>query len=458
MFIVVRRNSQLRSHAGAEHTLLEKTYSPSFALVHGKPPRDKSPVSPQRVLDMRQGSSARRLTDRYLQTVTPPSTGRLEILDAEAPGLVLRVTPNGVRSWAIRYRLKGQAQRRATFGSYPAVSLSDARTRAKTIAAAAAHGTDLLAREAHEAAERRAAAGRPVSVADLLDRYVEDHCLPNQRRGSLTERLFVMHVKPAIGEILLSALRRADVVEMLDDLQNRKGLRAQVNRVRSQVVAALNWAVEREWIETNPASTIRRRKLEAPRERVLSHEELRAVWYAADTLSDPGRSYVKALILTGQRRDEIRCMRWDEISGSLWTLPKERNKGKRDHALPLAPALIEVLEQLPKAGPFVFTVNQERPYAGLRRLKEILDRKSRVTGWVLHDIRRTVRSGLSELHISEEVAERVLNHAQKGLGKVYDRHSYINEMRIALDAWAKHVAFIVGLGEEGENVVPIRAL
>jgi integrase len=128
-------------------------------------------------------------------------------------------------------------------------------------------------------------------------------------------------------------------------------------------------------------------------------------------------------------------MRWTELDldNRLWVLPAARNKGKREHKLPLTDSIIELLNESPRLGPFVFTVVGTKPYAGTTRLKEIIDRESAVTGWGLHDIRRTVRSGLAELHVAEEVAERVLNHADKGLGKVYNQHSYLAEMRAALD-------------------------
>jgi integrase len=399
------------------------------------------------------GPMPQNLTDRYLQTIKPPLSGRLEIVDAGAPGLAVRVTLNGVKSWAIRYRLKGSEQRRASFGTYPAVSLRDARRRAREILGAAERGIDLVAQESRAAEEARKTAERPDTVADLLDRYLTDYCRGNQRRWQLTERMFDAHVKPAIGKVRLIELRRADIVEMLDDLENEKGLRAQVNRVRSQVVAALNWAVEREWIEHNPAVAIKKRKIEAARERVLSHDELRAIWRAADDLTDPSRALVKMLILTGQRRDEIRCLPWAELDldNQTWTLPAARNKGKRDHKLPLAAAVVALLDELPRLGPFVFTVDGAKPYAGTKRLKQILNRDTGITGWVLHDIRRTVRSGLAELHIAKEVAERVLNHANKGLAKVYNRHAYVAEMRAALEAWEKHVA-IVGDARDGANV------
>src|SRR6266404_4844450 len=179
---------------------------------------------------MRPRRNAKRLSDRYLQTVRAPPTGRLEILDTEAPGLVLRVNPAGLRSWTIRYRPKGHPQRRASFGSYPMISLAEARQRAREIAAAAGRGVDLPAQEALKVKERRRQVGRPATVAEVLDRYIAEYCEPNQRRWQLTKRMFESHVKPAIGDRQLNELRRSDLVEMLDVLQNEKGFRAQVNR------------------------------------------------------------------------------------------------------------------------------------------------------------------------------------------------------------------------------------
>src|SRR5271156_4809173 len=172
---------------------------------------------------MRPRRNAKRLNDRYLQSLKPPASDRFESLDTEAPGLVLRVNANGVRSWTIRYRPKGNPQRRATFGSYPGISLADARQRARDIAAAAGRGVDLPAQEAREGEDRRRHAGQPETVAEVLDRYVAEYCKTNQLRWELTERMFESHVKPIIGSRRLNELRRADVVEMLDDLQNEKG-------------------------------------------------------------------------------------------------------------------------------------------------------------------------------------------------------------------------------------------
>ena len=395
---------------------------------------------------------------RAPQTLAPSATGRLVFADATTPGLELRVSVDGRRSWSIRYRPKGGTRQRATYGTYPAKSLAEARARALAIAAAAADGIDLPAREEAEREEQRKGEGRPKTVGALVDDYVARHCNVTQRRPRLVERLFENHVKPAIGDLPLTELRRADLVELLDDLQNKKGLRAQVNRVRSQLIAAFGWGIEREYLDVNPAAAIKRRRLETSRDRVLSQDELRAVWTAAEGLEDPSRTLVKAWILTGQRRDEVRCMTWRELDlkNGLWTLPAARSKAKRDHEVPLAPALVALLDGLPRLGPYVFALGKDRPYSGQRRLKAILDRESKVAGWTLHDLRRTCSTGLAELRTAQDTIDRVLGHAAGSLAGTYNRHQYLQEKREALDAWADRVDLIVGDTGAGGKVVVFR--
>lgn len=388
-----------------------------------------------------------KLTDRQLQTMKPPEAGRLVIYDEAVPGLEFRVTPTGAKSWRLKYRVKGNATlRQESLGPYPSVTLSDARKRARDIYNAGKKGQDLIADEKRAAEDDERSAKRPATVAKLLGRYVEEYCKTNQRRWQTVERMFTAHVEPAIGAKALDEVRRADIVELLDDLQNKKGLNAQVNRIRSQLIATFNWAVEREFLDVNPAATVKRRKnIEAPRERVLEDKELAAIWKAAASLTYPSNQLVRLLILTGQRRDEVRCLPWSEIGDDLWTLPAERNKGKRQHEVPLTKAALEVLDGATRLGPMVFTCDSkgEKPYAGMKRLKEILDRESGVTGWTIHDIRRTVATGLGRLGVAQEVIEHILNHSRPALHKTYNVHAYREEKRTALEAWARHVEGVV---------------
>jgi integrase len=405
----------------------------------------------------------KRLTDRFLQTVAPPASGRITYSDTEVRGLDIRISAPDkydfvLKAWSIRYRPKGGERTRSTYGSYPEVLLGEARARAKEIAAAAARGLDLPEQEERQREEQHRAEERPQNLGALIDRYIEQHCRPMQRRSGVVERLFARHVPPRMAATPLDELRRADLVELLDDLQNKKGLKAQVNRVREHLIAALNWAVDREFLEVNPFAGVKKRKLEARRTRVFTDRELRAVWRAAEVRPVPGSAFVKVLILTGQRRDEVRCMMWSEvdIDRAVWVLPAARNKGKREHEIPLSPAVLALMGKPRPSGP-VFTLNGKVPYAGLESLKRFLGRESGVSNWTYHDIRRTVASSLAALHVSQDIIERVLNHAMDPLAQTYNRHEYLNEKRRALELWADRVAVIVGDGRDAVNVVELRA-
>jgi integrase len=412
------------------------------------------------------------MTERWLNSkqVQPFHGERREFVDRKAQGLVLRVSERGgeiLKVWMVRYRPKGAAQRRCAIGEYgptPLLTLEAARQRARKIVSAARDGIDLPAKEAED---RRAEQARkrdktaPQTVADLLDLYISDYCRANQRRWRLTERIVENHIKPApLGRKPIAETRRADVIELLDHLQNRKGFAAQVNRVRSLLLAAFNWAVEREKVEMNPAAGIKKRKgIEFRRTRVLTDDELRAIWTAAEGLSDPSRSLVKTWILAGQRRDEVRCLPWSEIDDGnrAWLLAATRNKSKRDHLIPLAPAIAAILGRLPRRGALVFTVDGNKPYAGQKRLKEILDRESGVPNWTFHDFRRTVSSGMARLGVPQDIIDRVLNHAKPTLAGTYNLYEYIDEKRMALETWAEHVAFIVGERRKPYTKYPERA-
>ena len=398
----------------------------------------------------------RRLTDRFLQTVKSSRAGREVYIDDAAPGLEIRISPNGRKAWSIRFRL-GTTRQRASYGTYPAISLREARTRAKEIAAAAARGIDLPEQEKRQREEEEKAANRPATLTDLLSSYIEQHVKPNLRQWRLIEGIFHNHVVPALGKKPLSELRRADLVELLDHLQNKKRFGAQTNRTRSYVITALNWAVEREFLEVNPFAGVKRRRIETPRDRVLSDHELRAIWHIADKLSCPVSALIKALILTGQRRDEIRCMNWSEIDleRALWVLPAARNKGGRNHVIPLSSAMLALIRDRPQRGGLVFATDHGGVVGGLSRLKATLDRESGITGWRFHDFRRTCASGLAALHTPQDVIDRVLGHAKPGLAGTYNRFEYLNAKRKALEAWAERVAVIVSEGRDAPNVITL---
>ena len=398
-----------------------------------------------------------KLTDRFIQAVKPPATGRLVVADTEVAGLSLRVTPNGVRSFLVRYRPRRQPQKSWTVpGTYPEVTLATARQKAREIVAAAKGGLDLIAERGRLEAERLKAAASARIIRELAAEYIERHCKPHQRAWRQIELRFNNHVLPTLGDRAANDIRRADIVELLDDLQHKKGLRQQVNRTRSALASMFQYAIEREYVADNPVIGTRHRKLEAERQRILSDQEIRAIWLALDDLPDPGRSFVKTLFLTAARRDEARCMEWVEIAptSDLWLLPAARNKANRDFEVPLSRQMMALLASLPRPGAHVFTLSGAKPWAMATEFKRALDAKSGVTSWVYHDIRRTVRSRLAELLVPYEVAERVLNHAMTKLERTYNRHGYRQEKAQALQRWADHLMGLVYA--DSHKVVPLR--
>lgn len=390
------------------------------------------------------------LTDRLIQSIRPDGP-RLTIADTTVQGLEIRVTEKGVKTFAVRFRVNG-SRGRETIGTYPAVTLAKARKRALSILARAADGDDPRQKDVSN-----------MTVGQLASEYVEVYATKNQKSWKETKRLLEKHVAAQIGNLKIADLRRGDIVGLMDRLQN-DGLTTQVNRVQTKLKEILNWAVDRGYIQASPAAGMNRPIKEISRDRLLAPDELRALWKVIETLSEPSKSMLKTLLLTGQRRDEVRLMQWSEINfeEAVWVIPAERTKPKRIQVVPLSAAMVELLrnqqtgELMAKAG-YVFTVNGDKPYAGHKRLKQRLDELSGVTGWIFHDLRRTVASGMAELKIPEEVVRRILNHATKGITAVYNRHDYLDEKREALNAWAERLEVIVNEGHDAPNVVEFRS-
>ena len=401
-----------------------------------------------------------KLTDRFLTSRKAPPTGRAIYTDATVPGLAFRVSasttsnPEGRRDWLLRYRPRRQAQKAVALGAYPAVSLSKARQRAGEIIAAAKGGVDLIAVEEHEAEARRMAEAKARPLSEIASASLDS--VKRLRSWRSVESRTRCHIIPKLGNKPIGEVMRADVVEFLDGLERKKGLRHQVNRCRETLRAIFAYAVERELITVNPVLGVSKRKVEIPRDRTLTAHELRALWRAIDKLPELPRAYFRVVLLTGARRNEVRGMAWSELDldAGLWRLPAERNKSGHPFEIPLSAPVVETLRTLPRCGQMVFALDGKRPMT----LHQLIERVRRDAGLIdvrLHDLRRTLRTGLAELGVSFEVAERVLNHAMPGLQAVYNRHNYLAEKRTALALWAEHV---LSLGAKREaTLVAFRA-
>jgi len=399
----------------------------------------------------------RGLTVRAIEAIAPPAARR-EIADSYLPGLYLVVQPTtGAKSWAVRYRHNG-ATRKLTLGAYPAIDLKAAREIGAKALRAVAEGRD----PGEEKAQARA------KQADSVDRVVEQflvrHCrrINRPKTAYETERLLRRHVLPRWHGRNIDSITRRDVLDVLDRIVD-SGASIEANRALAAVRKLFNWALSRDVIASSPCAGVKPPSAEHSRDRVLSDDELRLVWKAADKLGFPFGSVVQLLALTGQRRDEVGQMRWSEVDleKRLWTLPRERMKANQPHEVPLSAPVIDILKSTPRlvGSGLVFTTNGAAPVSGYSKAKRRIDALfPSAPHWTLHDVRRTVASGMARLGISLPVIEKVLGHRSgsfRGVVGIYQRHDFANEKRRALEAWGNFVAALVE-GKPASKVVRLR--
>jgi integrase len=387
----------------------------------------------------------RGLTVRSVEAATS-SKERREIPDAHMPGLYLVVQNTGTKSWAVRYRHHGQP-RKHTLGSYPAIDLKAARALGAKALRAVAEGRD----PSQEKAQARAA--QVDSIERVVDQFIERHCkrLNRPKTARETERLLRQHVLPRWRGRSIDGITRRDVLDVLDRVVD-SGAPIMANRTLAAVRKLFNWAASRDIIASSPCAGVKPPSAETARDRVLSDEELRAVWQAADKAGFPFGSIVKLLILTGQRRDEVGRMEWSEIDidKRLWTLPRERVKTGQPHEVPLSDAALAVFRGVPRINdsPLVFTTNGTTVFSGYSKCKSRLDEllPSDMPHWTLHDARRSFASGLARLGINLPIIEKCLNHSSgtfRGIVAVYQKHHFSDEKRAALETWGQYVDALV---------------
>jgi integrase len=417
------------------------------------------------------------LTDIAIKKlVSSPPSARLETPDGKVAGLYFVQQPSGATSWALRYRAAG-VPRKLTLGSFPALDIKAARRAAEEARGAIARGEDPAG---EKTAARAAARAEREAEADLIERvaetFIERHAKRATRDWKETERLLKRNVVERWKGRRLSTITKPQVHDLLDSIVDR-GAPIAANRVHTQLNVMGRWAVERGIVTTNPFAGIKAPSSERgrARERVLSDDELRLVWKAAEAIGWPFGPIVKLLALTGARRDEVAQMEWREIDfdRALWTLPAARSKNRREHVFPLSDAALEILRSLPRIerSGFVFTTTNGRvPVSGFNKAKDRFDDaidelRTQIGGeecepiepWVFHDLRRTVATNLQKLGVRLEVTEAVLNHvsgSRAGIVGVYQKHDYATEKRQALDAWARRLEAIV-TGAAMSNVVDL---
>jgi integrase len=423
------------------------------------------------------------LTDSKVRGLKAPKGKRLEVADTLVPGLRIRVTASS-KTWVLRQRAGGKV-RTMTIGPFgdgaAEFTLAAARTKTVEMQATIAGGAIIAptnVRRANDGGKR---------LADVIDTFMTRWAEKRMKNPSSYRWMFDKYVIPHLGDWQLEAIRRRELADFLDTIADHHGMTTS-RRVGGLLKVLFKFSVGRDLIEHDPAAALQLPGREVQRERTLTEAELRALWVATDPASRgdernragrlaahpsmfPWGAYFRLLLLTGQRRGEVAGMRWADIDlkARTWALASTDTKSARAHLVPLSPAAVALLKALPRLSvtldgkdvpsPYVLTTNGAAPISMFSKPKGWLDDAmgkalgGDLADWRIHDLRRTVSTGLARLGVDPFVRRRVLNHALQGVDAIYDQFDYLEPKRAALDLWATELDRIVNGKPEAANVV-----
>jgi integrase len=437
------------------------------------------------------------LTALTVQKIKPPASGRAERYDAAVPGFGIRTTTEGSKSWIFVYTSPTQKKRRRyTIGIVDFKSPDGEATLDLEQARSKANDLRRMVREGHDpAGERETTKAAVITEAKEADdrtfgavvEIYKKRDLVTKRRGWEVKNIIDRELIPYWGDKPIDAITGIDVQERIEALVEAEKPEA-ARRLFEIIRRIFNWAIARPSykLTRSPADRMKPGELigkKTRRTRTLSNDELAALWRASKQAGYPFGPLVQMLALTALRRSEVANASRSEFDfeRKLWTIPAERMKGEDSeagaHTVPLTAEMLEVLDALPRfsGGDFVFTTGDgTRSVSGFSKMKIRFDRlmldelrkiaeqrgedpaKVKLKPFTIHDIRRTVRTHLSALPVPELVRELVLAHAQRGLSKIYDQHTYAEEKRHALELWAARLKSIVD-PPPPSNVISLRA-
>lgn len=405
------------------------------------------------------------ITIRTIESVKPCPGRDVYTWDSNLKGFGLRTTPRGVKSYVLQYRVNGGPARRKTIGIHGSPwTTQTARKEAERLLMIIRQGVDPV-EEAREAKRRE----KLLNFSAYCDQFVELY-LQSNWPDTWPEAMRVLEnvVKPRWGKKSLIALKRSDMVKLMDDYADRPGSRKNIHSLLRKL---FNWAVDRQDIEVSPLTGMKAPRPCPSRRRVLGQEEIICLWQASKMVEWPWGPFVRLLILTMQRRQEVAQMDWAEIDleARTWTIPAERAKNDEAHIVPLSELAIAELEDLmPLERGFVFSTTGTTPVSGYSRAKRMMDERMlkvmktrhadaggnpdmiQLADWRIHDIRRTGATNLQALGIPIEVTEAVLNHisgTRAGVAGIYNRYKYEPEKRAALAAWDSRLQEMLSNGK-----------
>lgn len=355
-----------------------------------------------------------------------PKAAFYEVRDTVVPGLVLRVGKKGQKIWEAVVS-RGGKRTRVRLGSFPDISVKDARkeAEARKEAAVVSRNSDLK------------------TVSDLFDRYRTARS-GSRRAWSDVESAWSVWAKGQLGHVRITDITAYHGLDLRDHVskhasENRAGA------VLRYIRPMFSWAADERIIPVNPWAGLRSGGTPEPRDRVLSDREWESLWLAAHAEPYPFGPFVCALMLSAQRLSNVAQMRWDEMRGDIWVIPRSKMKATRQtsaaaHEVSLPQELADLIAAQPRTGPYVFTTRGDRPIAPGAKLKKRLSEAAGLSDWRFHDIRRTAATKMATSGTSRFIIERVLGHSDSSVTAVYDRSTYREEKRLALDVLARSVA------------------
>ena len=362
------------------------------------------------------------LNDAFLRSLPTPEAGQLDYWDSGLSSFGVRVSQGGSKTFILNV-----SNSRRTIGRYPVLSLSEARTEAKRMLA-----------------EKTLGKLRPQALTyqAALKLFLEEK--RNARRTNT-----VNDYEYYLGRFFnfqgqLADVSHGEIVRRLDRIKTA----AMYNHALASARGFFNWCHKRRYISDNPVTGISGRRTKT-RERVLADEELKRIWLACgddnNKLPASFRRIVKLLMLTGQRRSEVAALQGEFFANNRCTLPSELCKNGHEHSFPMGAMAFEVVGN---AAPGLLFPARRRdtPFNGWSKSKAILDEESKTTDWTLHDLRRTFATNQAKLGTPIHVVEKLLNHitgTTGGLVGIYNRHTYQDEMRKAVDLWEQRLEAIL---------------
>lgn len=388
------------------------------------------------------------------------------LMDAERRNFGVRAYKSGTAAWIVKLWLGGRGGKShvITVGDYPAMKIRDAYTEADKIIGALKSGADIIAQRKGliQDARERIEAG---NLGSAVEQYLRRKSKPG-RYWEENKRIFEKDVLPKLGsKTSLTAIAKKDVRALIENKEeNAPGVARYLFSVLRPFFA---WCVEQDLIKASPMEALKPPALLQARDRILSDDEIVLFWNGCERLGFPFGYAFKLLLLTGQRREEVSAMRWDELDLDRreWSIPSERTKNGKEHLVHLSEHAAAILSTIPKQdSEFVFTTTLNSSVSGYSKAKKRLDElmqaemPRKLKPWRLHDLRRTAASGMARLNFPPHIVERVINHvsgAQGGLVRVYQRYDYIEERKNAVYAWNSYALRLLDKDRIHSNVISL---